>query len=63
MAVEKALLKVPGVSKAEADLADKKASIDYDEAKASREQLVNAVTDAGYTVAEPVAEKGGGCCC
>ena len=50
MAVEKALLKVPGVSRAEVDLAGQKASVDYDAAKASRDQLVKAVTDAGYSV-------------
>lgn len=50
MAVEKALLKVPGVNRAEVDLGAQKASIDYDAAKVAREQLVKAVEDAGYTV-------------
>lgn len=50
MAVEKALLKLPGVSQAEVDLAGKKASVSYDEAAANRDQLVNAVEDTGYTV-------------
>lgn len=50
MAVEKALLKVPGVSQAAVDLAGKKASVGYDPAAATRDQLVKAVEDAGYTV-------------
>lgn len=50
MAVEKALLKVGGVSGAEVDLSGKKASITYDVAVATRDQLVKAVEDAGFRV-------------
>ncbi len=50
VAVEKELLKVPGVSGASVDLTGKKASIDYDPAVATRDQLVKAVEDAGYNV-------------
>jgi len=50
MAVEKALLKVPGVSRAEVDLTGAKAVIDYDPAATTRDMMVAAVEDAGYTV-------------
>ncbi|HUW63430.1 MAG TPA: copper ion binding protein [Spirochaetia bacterium] len=50
MAVEKALSKVPGVSHAAVDLAAKKASVDYDPAVATRDLMVKAVEDAGYSV-------------
>lgn len=49
-AVEKSLLKVNGVSGAEVDLAGKKASIAYDADVATRDQLVKAVEDAGFSV-------------
>jgi len=63
MAVEKALSKVTGVSRAEVDLAGHQAFVEYDPAQVTREQLVNAVQDAGYRVEEPAPPKHGGCCC
>jgi copper chaperone CopZ len=45
--VEKALSEVAGVNKAEVDLANKQASVEGD---ASVQDLVKAVSQAGYTV-------------
>lgn len=45
--VEKALLKVPGVTRAEVDLDRKQATIS---GSADQSQLVKAVDDAGYQV-------------
>lgn len=49
-AVEKALLKVPGVSRAQVDLEGARAVVEYDPAKTTRDMLVAAVEDAGYSV-------------
>jgi Cu+-exporting ATPase len=52
--VEKALAKVPGVSRASVNLATEKASVDAD-ASVAIDALVNAVRKAGYD-AQPVSE-------
>lgn len=49
-AVQNALSAVPGVSAAEVDLAAGKASVKYDEARASRPDLEKAVEEAGFGV-------------
>jgi Cu+-exporting ATPase len=51
--VEKALKKVKGVSDARINLAAEKASVDFNPAFVSREDLEKAISDAGYT---PVPE-------
>ncbi|MDA8337154.1 MAG: heavy metal-associated domain-containing protein [Peptococcaceae bacterium] len=48
--VEQALMKVPGVSRAEVDLTAGKALVGYDPALVTRVRLVRAVEDAGYGV-------------
>jgi copper ion binding protein len=50
-AVEKALSRLDGVSKAKVDLAKKTAYIDYDPAKLTLQDLKKAVEGAGYKVA------------
>ena len=46
--VRKALMRVPGVLEAKADLATKRAEARYDPDKVSAESLVKAVSDAGF---------------
>ena len=46
--VRKALMRVPGVLEAKADLATKRAEAKYDPDKVSAESLANAVSDAGF---------------
>lgn len=46
--VEEALKSIKGVKKATVDLDAKKASVDYVEAKVSRDALIKAVCDAGF---------------
>jgi mercuric ion binding protein len=46
--VKKALAKVPGVSRAEADYARRSATVTFDDARTSVEQLTRATRDAGY---------------
>lgn len=46
--VRKALTKVPGVTKAEADLDSKTATVAFDPAKATVDDLIRATTEAGY---------------
>lgn len=46
--VKKALTRVPGVSRAEVDLAQHRAIVTYDDARTSQAELIKAVTDAGY---------------
>ncbi len=48
--VEKALKKVPGVTDAKVDLKSGQASVDYDPAKTSDQDLKAAVIKAGYKV-------------
>ncbi|NLM46096.1 MAG: heavy-metal-associated domain-containing protein [Firmicutes bacterium] len=49
MRVEKALQTLEGVQEAVVDLEAGTAEVTYDEAKISREALIEAVADAGYT--------------
>jgi Cu+-exporting ATPase len=51
--VEKALKKVDGVSSATVNLASEKATIEFDTAKSTVEQLQGAVADSGYTLRIP----------
>lgn len=46
--VRKALMRVPGVLEAKADLATKRAEAKYDPDKVSAESLAKAVSDAGF---------------
>ena len=50
--VERALTSVPGVSKARVSLASKTAKVAFDEAQASRADLVHAIEAAGYGVSD-----------
>lgn len=43
---------VPGVSAASVNFATRRVSVEFDEAVAGREQIVRAITEAGYGVAE-----------
>ncbi|MGE5593504.1 MAG: heavy-metal-associated domain-containing protein [Betaproteobacteria bacterium] len=49
-AVERALLKVPGVKTAQVDLASGTARVTFDPDKATRDHMVRAVEDEGYRV-------------
>ncbi|HHY31678.1 MAG TPA: heavy-metal-associated domain-containing protein [Firmicutes bacterium] len=49
-AVERALLKVPGVKTAQVDLASGTARVTFDPHKATRDDMVRAVEDEGYRV-------------
>lgn len=49
-AVQSALSAVSGVSAAEVDLAAGRASVEYDEAQASRPDLEKVVEEAGFEV-------------
>ncbi len=49
--VEKALSKLPGVSKVNVNLASEKASIDYDPGQVETKRLSDTISDAGYGVA------------
>jgi Cu+-exporting ATPase len=51
--VERALAAVPGVRRATVNLATRRAEVELDPARASREQLVDAVGAAGYGVLAP----------
>lgn len=46
--VKKALVKVPGVSRAEVDYARRSATVSFDDSRANVELLTNATRDAGY---------------
>src|SRR5438128_2334845 len=50
--IEKALAKVPGVSRATVNLATEKAAVAYDPAVATTDQVRAAVEKAGYGVGE-----------
>jgi len=52
MSVEKALKATEGVQGASVDLQSKKAQVQFDENKVSIQQLVEAVTEAGYEAKE-----------
>lgn len=49
-AVEKALKGLDGIQEAEADIAAKTVTVTYDAGKISRDDLAEAVADAGYEV-------------
>lgn len=46
--VKKALSKVPGVTRSEVDLEQRRAIVTYDDARTSPVDLAKAVADAGY---------------
>ena len=50
-AVEQGLSQLPGVSRAQVNLASEKATVDYDPSQVTEKDLVRAVEDAGYGVA------------
>lgn len=50
MAVERALQKVPGVSKAEADVSAGTVAVSFDGDKVSLEDLKKVITEEGYEV-------------
>ncbi|OYD08918.1 copper chaperone CopZ [Paludifilum halophilum] len=50
-AVKGALEKVQGVKKAEVDLKEKTATVQYDESQANTDQMKEAVEDQGYDIA------------
>ncbi len=50
MAVERALLNVPGAKSAKVDLAASTAQVTFDPAKAGRDEMVRAVEEEGYRV-------------
>ena len=52
MSVEKALKGTEGVQTASVDLQSKKALVQFDENRVSVQQLVSAVTEAGYEAKE-----------
>jgi copper chaperone len=47
-AVKGALERTPGVTRARVDLAEGRATVEYDEAQVSPDDLAAAVTDEGY---------------
>jgi P-type Cu+ transporter len=49
--VEQALKKVPGVLEASVNLANEKATVEYLASEVSTERLIEAIEEAGYTVA------------
>ncbi|MFZ5592448.1 MAG: heavy-metal-associated domain-containing protein [Bacillota bacterium] len=50
MAVEKALKTVDGVQEVQVDLATGKVQVTFDPARATSQELKEAILDAGYTV-------------
>ena len=48
--VERKLVSTPGVSAAQVDLENAKATVEYDEDRTDRTQLVSAVESLGYQV-------------
>ena len=63
-AIEKALSKLPGVSRVNVNLASEKASIEYDPSKVDIKTLIDTVSDAGYGVAvEKITFSVGGMTC
>ncbi len=62
--IEKALSKLPGVSRVNVNLASEKASIEYDLGKVDTEALMDTISDAGYGVAvEKITFSVGGMTC
>ena len=64
--VTNALKRVDGVSDVKVSLSTGEATVQYDERRASPDQLKSAVTQAGYTVtntnADPKQKTKSGCC-
>lgn len=65
--IEKALNKVDGVTNADVDIENKKATVTYDDSKTSLEQIESAITGAGYGANDKKAnqeayDKLHGCC-
>ena len=56
MNIQKAVLKVPGVNKAEANFGSETALIEYDEQKVGPKDLAKAVSDVGYKLDIPEEE-------
>ncbi len=52
LTIEKALKKVPGVESANVNYASAKATVSYDNAKANRSMLAEAIEKSGYSVVE-----------
>lgn len=50
--VKEALLSNEGVSKADVNLEDNKAFVEYDSDKVSKDALIKAVNDSGYKASE-----------
>ncbi len=50
-AVEKAVMALPGLVSAEADVAGKKLTVEYEPEKTSLEQIKEAVDEVGFSVA------------
>lgn len=50
-AVEQSLAQLPSVSRAQVNLASEKASVEYDPSQVTAKDLIQAVEDAGYSVA------------
>ena len=50
--VEKAVSHVPGVEDVNVNLLKNSMTVDYDETKTGLEQIIQAVTDAGYGASE-----------
>lgn len=57
--VEKAVSHVPGVEDVNVNLLKNSMTVDYDETKTSLEQIIQAVTDAGYGASEKQASGSG----
>jgi Cu+-exporting ATPase len=55
LAIEHALARVPGVSRAYVNLATELANIEYDDEATNRIDLVSAVNRAGFRAGEPMA--------
>jgi len=51
-AVRNALMSVPGVTKAEVDLAKGSARVEFDKSKTGAAALIKAVEDQGYTAGQ-----------
>ena len=51
MAIEGALNKLAGVQEPRVDVAGKKVQVTYDEAKVSKDKIIAAIEEQGYTVA------------
>ncbi len=49
MSVEKALMEL-GVKEIKVDLENAKVTVSYDELSISREDIINSITESGYTV-------------